>query len=243
MIGKPRKKPAKTVDARAILAEADAELAARREHVTTLRTRRAEVLAEHGAITAAISAEQYTAGREGRDAEGIAEQRDRLATLEQESHDLARTAEGAERGVKDAEEARSRVLLEHFPAFAAQLDEAEHALLNRRAEIESMVAQQQADESQHRAQWDELLRTVPFLPDGVSFQPKETVGVQHSPGHTPAPPLHPYARPDDPNDRLLAGYPLDQSWPKWLQDTWRKTIQPADAPPPIWHSPAAFDAA
>jgi hypothetical protein len=242
MLERKRTRTKKTAprDAAALLAEADENVTARRKYLAELRMRGRDISTEHGSLAEAIRAEQYTAGREGRDAEGITEQREQMATLEREAVDLARTVEGAEQGLRDAEQARSRVLFERYPAFAARLDEAEEGLLERRAEIEAMVAQQQEAEAQHRATWTELLRAVPLTQDGVSFLPKETIGTQHSAGNAPEPLLHPYARPDDPNDRLLVGYQLDRDWPAWLQDTWRNTIAPATDEAPMWQTPAGF---
>jgi hypothetical protein len=239
---KRRTKKAAPPDAAALLAEADENVTARRKHLADLRMRGRDIATEHGTLADAVKAEQFTAGREGRDADGITEQRERMAVLEQEAVDLARTVEGAEQGLRDAEQARSRVLFERFPDFAARLDEAEQALLQRRAEIEAQVAQQQEAEDRHRATWTELLRAVPLTPDGVSFLPKESIGTQHSAGNAPEPLLHPYARPDDPNDRLLVGYQLDRDWPGWLQDTWRNTIAPAEDATPMRQTPAGFTA-
>jgi hypothetical protein len=237
-----RTKKAAPPDAVALLAEADDNVTARRTYLATLRMRGRDIASEHGTLADAIKSEQFTAGRDGRDAEGITEQRERMAVLEQEAIDLTRTVEGAEQGLRDAESARTRVLFEHFPDFAARLDDAEPALLERRAEIEAQVATLVADEDRHRATWTELLRAVPMTKDGVSFLPKEAIGMQFSSGSSPALLLHPYARPNDPGDKLLIGFQRDPSWPEWLQDTWRRTIQPATDDTPMWQTPAGFTA-
>jgi hypothetical protein len=221
-----RKTPDPQPDAFALLSDAEARIAEKRKQLAELRHRERDVTTELSALSNAIKEEHFNAGRAGRNPEKIAERRERMAVLEQEMLDLVVLIDGATQGVKDADHARSRILCDEFPVFAERLVENEPALLERRAKLEAELAEVEAAEQTHRDAWTEILRAVPVTQGGVSFAPRETIGVQYGTERDrPKPLLHPAFRPDDPNDRLTDGLELDPSWPEWLQDTCRRTVR------------------
>jgi hypothetical protein len=152
----PKQKPAAD-----ITAAAETRITQARDRFVQTGIRRRELQAAVAAAEEAIGAELYAAGQDGRDPQGIEEQRAQIVQWQQQLVDLDRLEEGQDRAIRDAIGARDQVELEHAPMIEAELLALAESLQTRRAEAETLLASVAAEEEALRERWRHLEEIIP----------------------------------------------------------------------------------